>query len=62
MNEQIKKLEKLQTRARMLANLRYANENKWEKAFEKASQTPEWKAYCAQTGSVTNYNYGDVIC
>lgn len=62
MNEEILKLQKLETRAIKLSNQRFRNQAKWEKAFEKASRTPEWKEYCKQTGSVTHYNYGDLIC
>jgi len=62
MNPQIEKLIKIQKRAAVLANQRDTNETKFQKAYEAARKSPEWKAYCQKNGVSESYNYGDVIC
>ena len=56
------RLRKLEDQACRIQLMRDRNETEWQKAFEKARSTPGWKAQCAKTGAVENYNYGDVIC
>jgi hypothetical protein len=62
MNDSIRKLIKIEQRARYIMELREANERRWDRAYKEARNTPEWKAFCEQTGSSDLYNYGDVIC
>lgn len=62
MNKEIEKLKKIQDRARTLADLRDINERKFDRAYEAARKSPGWAAYCAETGTASDYNYGDVIC
>ena len=62
MTPKIEKLIKIENRARTIMMMREANERKWDKAYEEARNTPEWKDYCEQTGISDHYNYGDVLC
>ncbi len=62
MNKEIEKLIKIQQQAAKIADRRDRNEMAFEKAYEKARKSPEWKEYCRSKGICESYNYGDIIC
>ena len=59
-NAVIKKLMKLEEKARILERKWWDMQLKWEAAYELARKTPEWAAHCA--GRDKFYDYGDVVC
>ena len=48
--------------ARELANQVESNQVRWQKLYDEARRSSDWKAHCQQNGWAESYNYGDITC